>query len=562
MSNARNKRPNFLVIVADDLGFSDIGAFGGEIATPNLDALALAGLRLTNFHTAPTCSPTRSMLLTGTDHHIAGIGSMAEVLTPEMIGRPGYEGYLNDRVAALPDLLREAGYQTLMAGKWHLGLTPELSPHARGFERSFALLPGAANHYGYEPPADPATPGLLKATPALYIEDDTFVSELPKDFYSSDAYADKLIQYLDERDRDRPFFAYLPFAAPHWPLQAPKEVVDRYRGRYDAGPEVLRLERLERLQRLGLVAPDVVAHPMQAVTKEWEQLTPEQRQVSARAMEVYAAMVENMDANIGRIVAWLREHGEFDDTVILFLSDNGAEGALLEAFPTFGPDLLGYLDTHYDNSLDNIGRANSYVWYGPRWAQAATAPSRLYKGFTTQGGIRVVALLHYPGFARNAQISSAFTTVMDITPTLLELAGVDHPGTSWRGRAVAPVRGSSWVDFLTGRADQVHDDQAVTGWELFGARALRQGDWKAVYIPAPVGPATWQLYDLGTDPGEVRDLAEQHPAKLAEMIAHWRDYAEETGVLVTEGGGYPLAASEAVAAPAVEGSPSRRPAVR
>jgi arylsulfatase len=203
------------------------------------------------------------------------------------------------------------------------------------------------------------------------------VPELPKNFYSSDACADELIQYLDERDLDRPFLAYLPFAAPHWPLQAPKAVVDRYRGRYDAGPEILRQERLERLQRLGLIAADVEAHPVQAVTAEWEQLTPEQRQVSARAMEVYAAMVETMDANIGRVIAWLREHRELDDTVILFMSDNGAEGALLEAFPTFGPDLLGYLDTHYDNSLDNIGRANSSVWYGPRWAQAATAPSRL-----------------------------------------------------------------------------------------------------------------------------------------------------------------------------------------
>ena len=170
------QRPNFLVILADDMGFSDLGAFGGEISTPHLDALALGGLRLTDFHTAPTCSPTRSMLLTGTDHHIAGIGTMAEALTPELIGKPGYEGYLNDKVVALPELLREAGYQTLMSGKWHLGLTAELAPHARGFERSFSLLPGAANHYGFEPTYDDSTPGLLKSTPALYIEDKSKLS--------------------------------------------------------------------------------------------------------------------------------------------------------------------------------------------------------------------------------------------------------------------------------------------------------------------------------------------------------------------------------------------------
>ena len=241
-----SKRPNFLVIVADDLGFSDIGAFGGEIATPNLDALAIAGLRLTDFHTASTCSPTRSMLLTGTDHHIAGIGTMAEALTPELEGKPGYEGHLNERVVALP--LREAGYQTLMAGKWHLGLKPEQTPHARGFERSFALLPGAANHYGFEPPYDESTPRILKGTPALYVEDERYLDTLPEGFYSSDAFGDKLLQYLKERDQSRPFFAYLPFSAPHWPLQAPREIVKKYRGRYDAGPEALRQERLARLR--------------------------------------------------------------------------------------------------------------------------------------------------------------------------------------------------------------------------------------------------------------------------------------------------------------------------
>ncbi|MDF9900700.1 UNVERIFIED_ORG: arylsulfatase A-like enzyme [Pseudomonas reinekei] len=355
------QRPNFLVILADDLGFSDLGAFGGEINTPNLDALANNGLRLTDFHTAPTCSPTRSMLLTGTDHHIAGIGTMAEALTPDLIGKPGYEGHLNDRVVALPELLREAGYQTLMSGKWHLGLTAERAPHARGFERSFSLLPGAANHYGFEPTYDETTPRLLKSTPALYIEDDQFIDELPRDFYSSDAFGDKLLQYLKERDQTRPFFAYLPFSAPHWPLQAPAEVVKKYRGRYDAGPEVLRLERLEKLKKLGLIEADVEPHPLIQLSAQWDALSDEQRQISARAMEVYAAMVERMDWNIGRVVDYLRQQGQLDNTFILFMSDNGAEGALLEAFPKFGPQLLTYLNQHYDNSLDNIGRANSYV---------------------------------------------------------------------------------------------------------------------------------------------------------------------------------------------------------
>jgi arylsulfatase A-like enzyme len=387
------KRPNFLVIVADDLGFSDLGAFGGEISTPNLDALALAGVRLTDFHTASACSPTRAMLLSGTDHHVAGIGTMAEALTPELAGKPGYEGYLNQRVAALPELLHDAGYFTAMAGKWHLGLTLDRAPWTRGFEQSFALLPGAANHYGFEPVGEyDEQPRLMRSTRSLYVEDASFVEDLPEDFYSSDTFTDKLLQYLDERPDDgRPFFAYLPFSAPHWPLQAPAEVVERYRGRYDAGPDALREQRLARQQALGLLDPSVAAHPVVAPTAEWAALDDEARAFSARTMEVYAAMVERLDWNVGRVIEHLKATGEFDNTFVLFLSDNGAEGALLEALPIFGPDLQRFIRDYYDNSLGNVGRGNSYVWYGPRWAQAATAPSRLYKAFTTEGGIRVSA---------------------------------------------------------------------------------------------------------------------------------------------------------------------------
>lgn len=365
-------RPNFLLIVADDLGFSDLGAFGGEIHTPYLDELAKQGVRFTSFHTAPTCSPTRSMLLTGTDNHIAGLGTMAEAQTPAQAGHPGYEGYLNDRVAALPELLRDGGYRTLMSGKWHLGLTPETSPHARGFERSFALLPGAANHYGFEAPIpEEQVPGLLKKTRGLYSEDGQDTT-IPDDFYSSDGFTDKLLEFLDEGDDGRPFFAYLPFSAPHWPLQAPAEIVEKYRGRYDAGPDALRQERLTRLRELGLIEGDVTPHPVVPLTAEWEALTDEERVRSARTMEVYAAMVDRMDWNVGRVLEKLEAKGVLDNTVILFLSDNGAEGAQLEALPVFGPDLNQVIADYYDNSLENIGRGNSYVWYGPRWAQAGT----------------------------------------------------------------------------------------------------------------------------------------------------------------------------------------------
>ncbi|WP_090423286.1 arylsulfatase [Mycobacterium europaeum] len=522
------KRPNFLVIVADDLGFSDIGAFGGEIETPNLDRLAHAGVRFTDFHSAPACSPTRAMLLTGTDHHVAGIGTMLEVAGPGFRGAPGYEGYLNDRVVALPELLRDAGYLTLMSGKWHLGATIETSPWARGFERSFALLPAGASHFGG------GGARSFSPVPTLYTEDDQFVT-VGDDFYSSDSYTDKLLQYLRERapGDDRPFFAYLPFQAPHWPLQAPDESIAKYRGRYDAGPDALREERLAALKRLGLCPPDVEAHPVVADgAVEWAAMTDDQRAVSARSMEVYAAMVDRMDWNVGRVLDYLSQTGELDDTVVIFLSDNGAEGAIVEAMPLVGPRIAEQIEKHCDNSVDNLGRPSSFIWYGPRWAQAATAPSRLHKAFTTEGGIRVVGFITWPGFDRQAQIGTAFSTVMDIAPTVLELAGAAHPGAVYRGREVAPIRGRSLVGYLSGAAETVHGADTGTGWELFGRRAIRQGDWKALHLPAPHGPGSWQLYDLASDPGEIHDLADSHPDKLAELLTLWDRYVEENGVIL------------------------------
>jgi arylsulfatase A-like enzyme len=519
-------RPNFLVIVADDLGFSDIGAFGSEISTPNLDRLAYAGIRLTDFHSAPACSPTRSMLLTGTDHHIAGIGTMLEVTPPGFQGPPGYEGYLNDRVVALPELLRDAGYLTLMAGKWHLGNTIDRAPWARGFDRSFALLPAGASHYAN-------VPGDFLSAMSRYTEDDQFVT-VDDDFYSSDFYADTLLRYFRERtDDDQPFFAYLPFQAPHWPLQAPAETIAKYRGRYDDGPDALRETRLAALKRLGLCPPDVVAHPVVADGEpEWSDLTAEEQALSARTMEVYAAMVDRMDYNIGKVVDYLTETGELDNTVVIFLSDNGAEGAIVEAMPILGGLIAAEIEKHWDNSLDNAGAANSFIWYGPRWAQAATAPSRLHKAFTTEGGIRVVGLVSWPGFDRRQQIGTAFSTVMDIAPTVLELAGITHPGTEYRGREVAPIRGRSLLPYLSGDAESVHDEATATGWELFGRRAIRQGDWKAIHLPEPYGPGAWQLYDLSADPGEIDDLAASHPDKLAELLVLWDRYVEDTGVLL------------------------------
>ncbi|KAJ3782438.1 alkaline-phosphatase-like protein [Lentinula aff. detonsa] len=550
MSSSNKRRPNFLLIVADDLGFSDVGCFGSEIRTPNLDKLASSGIRMTDFHTAAACSPTRAMLLSGTDNHIAGVGVMSEQKEHDLArwDVPGHEGYLNLRVAALPEVLQDNGYHTLLSGKWHLGLKPAYIPDKRGFDRSFALLPGCSNHYGWEPQFGEGMIKHFERIPPLYTEDGNLVdlkantNNDPKGFYSSDFYVENLVKYLSERPTDKPFFAFLPFAAPHWPLQVNKAYRDRYKGVYDDGPETLRLRRLARLKELGLIAQDVIPHDVVAPPEtEWSAFTDQERKLSARAMETFAGMVEKMDENIGKILNYLEEIGEADNTFIIFQSDNGAEGASYEARPTMGDSVLDVVNRFYDNSLENIGEYNSFVWYGPRWAQAATAPSRLYKMYSTEGGIKVPMIINYPPWTkeRGGEVVNAFATVMDIMPTILDLAGVQHPGKTFRGREVEEMRGKSWVKFFenknhiedTTTAIHLEDDPAV-GWELFGRAALRKGNWKIVYMtPWSYGKGDWELFNLSKDPGETKDLSGEEPQKLKELLELWEIYVKKNGVV-------------------------------
>ncbi|KAF9879041.1 Arylsulfatase [Colletotrichum karsti] len=543
MSSIPKKKPNFLVVVADDLGYSDIGPFGGETKTPNLDRLAKDGVRLTNFHTASACSPTRSMLLSGTDNHLAGLGQLVEHMADraKYDGKPGYEGYLNFRVAALSEILQDAGYFTLMSGKWHLGLTKETSPHARGFDKSFVFLSGCGNHFNYEPQLSDPSHGIF--TPMnggkFWMRDSEFLdrtADLPENFYSTTSFTDDLITTLSGRtdaEAEKPFLAYLAFTAPHWPLQAPRETIEKYKGLYDDGPDALRTKRLKRMVDLGIIKEGVEPAPM--ISQNWEKMTPAEKAESARKMEVFAAMMELIDENIGRIVDYLEAAGELDNTFILFMSDNGAEGAMLEALPMMGSvgSVNAIIDKYYNNSIDNIGMGDSFVWYGSEWACASMAPSRGFKTWITEGGIRCPCLIRYPplGAAAAGSHTDSFATVMDVLPTILELAGVPSPGTEFRGREVLPVRGESWVPHLTAKSAGFHDEEHhITGWELFGLRAIRQGPWKALYMTAPRGKDRWELYNLDKDPGEIHDLADSEPEILQKLVEHWEVYYAETGM--------------------------------
>jgi arylsulfatase len=531
-THAADSKPNLLLIVADDMGYSDVGCFGGEIRTPNIDALASRGMRGTNFYVAPSCSPTRSMMLSGTDSHIAGIGNMSEWTGAEQKGKPGYEGHLNDRVVTLATLLRDSGYRTCMAGKWHLGEKPDQWPAARGFERDLSLLQGAGSHW-------PDMMGLLPSEPKVtYTRNGKLLEELPADYYSSKNLTSFIIDGIKESTQDgKPFFAYLAYQAPHGPLAIPEDWKNKYKGRYDKGYDAIRKERLERQKELGIIGKDVVGFPRLPTIPAWDALTEEQRKLAARKMEVYAAMIEYMDDQIGRLTAHLKQAGHLDNTLIVFISDNGAAGEDMgELITKLAPAAQGWFTKTYDNSLENIGRPGSCSEYGPAWAQVSSVPLRMFKGVEADGGIRAPLIVSGPGVKHKGDITSSVLHVMDILPTFLETAGVKHPAGE-AGAKVAPPQGRSMWPLLAGQEKSTRSDADWIGGELFGNRSIRQGDWKILYLlPAAGGKGDWELLNLKDDPAEMNDLSAKHPDKREAMIKLWEQYVKDNGLIMSNAG--------------------------
>jgi arylsulfatase len=518
---AAESQPNILLIVVDDMGYSDVAPFGGEIQTPNISALAQSGMLFTDFHTAPTCSPTRSMLMSGTDNHLAGMGSMGETLTSNQVGQPGYEGHLNDRVVSIATLLRDSGYYTAMAGKWHLGEEPEHDPSQRGFQNVYTMLNGGASHF------DDEWMMYANYTP-IYRENGVRV-HVPKGFYSSEFYASKLIEYLDQRPADRPFFGYLSFTAPHDPMHAPDDWIDKYKGTYDVGYDAIRESRLLRLKELGYVSPEAELSPRLPAIPPWDQLPDDQKKIEARAMEVYAAMIANIDFQLGRLFNYLRETDQWNNTLVIFFSDNGANGLRMHQYPQTDK---AWVDRNSDNRFENLGRQYSRLAAGPAWAQVSMTPYRLFKTTLAEGGIRSPLIISGPGVARPSSTNDAFAHVMDIAATILDAAGISHPGTSYKGRDIESIRGQSMMDVLSGEKNFVHENDTAASWEMFGMRAVRQGDYKLLWLVAPFGPDHWQLFNLANDPGETTDLSSTMPDHRTNMIEVWNRYARETGVIL------------------------------
>ncbi|OUU79139.1 MAG: hypothetical protein CBC38_05185 [Gammaproteobacteria bacterium TMED78] len=529
-SNNLDRRPNFLIIVADDLGYTDISPFGGEINTPNLEDLAANSIKLTNFHVAPTCAPTRSMLLSGTDNHIAGVGSMFNSnMYTGIENKIGYENHLHERVLPISKLLLDHGYHTYMSGKWHLGTQNNGSlPSDRGFEKSFVLVSGAGDHHE-----------LIAAQYAengIPLEDD-----ITEGFFSTDYHTNKIIDYIDSNYQDgKPFFAYAAYTAPHWPLQAPNDSIDKYSGRYNEGYDVLRNERMVKAFELGVIPRIVGDDDFYQIGRKWNSLSMEEKNRSARKMEIYAAMVDNLDQNIGRLVDYLDNINELDNTIIIFMSDNGAEGDDVELNPRHRRMRITSNPLN-NNSFENYGRKNSFISYGISWAQAASAPFSRAKGHMNEGGTRAPAFILHGSGNTEPSIDNQFLRVMDIAPTILSLADIEVPKGKYNGKNIAQIEGRSFASILNNDFTPIYSDKEAISSELHGHRAVRMGKYKLLYekqpgnsywgFPIPESWNKWQLFDLEKDPGETNDISSQYPEIFNSLIDEWDNYASTHAVI-------------------------------
>jgi len=505
--------PNVVVILIDDAALMDLGVYGGEARTPNIDALAARGAMFTQYRTSPLCAPTRAMLLTGLDNHLTGVATIPEVLPKEQQGQPGYTMALEPGVLTLADRLRAAGYRTLMSGKWHLGETADEMPQNHGFDRSFSLAASGADNW-----ADKSYMPYYRDAPWW---EDGEEAALPDEFYSSEFIVDKMISYLDETDSSAPFFAYLPFQAIHIPVQAPAEFIANYDGVYDAGWHALRQARYERAQDLGLITVGAPLAPMPDGSRDWDSLSSKDQTLYTAMMEVNAGMLEAMDFHVGRFVDHLRATGQYENSIFVITSDNGPEynRGDNDWRLSVWQSLNGY-----NIDADRAGLEGSWGFIGPEWAAAAASPGALFKFYATEGGIRVPLIIAGPG-VQPAKIDAP-AMVSDITPTLLD----------WTNAPPAPrdarqITGRSLLPVLRGTAGSVYEPEDIRAIEVSGNTALYKGDYKITRSMPPVGDAQWQLFNMRADPGETQDLSEAEPEILAELIAAYDSYAARVGVL-------------------------------
>ena len=503
-SDPGRSRPNIVVVLADDMGFSDLGCYGSEISTPNIDRLAARGLRFTHFYNAGRCCPSRASLLTGLYPHEAGVGHMvADRKTPS------YQGYLNDRCVTLAEALRPQGYQTLMVGKWHVGNERPHWPVDRGFDRSVALI-GSGRHYFMLPPG------------RILARDERPMTPPAKDFYLTDFFTTSAVDLLDQAGRQqKPFLLYMAYTAPHWPLHAKPEDVARYRDSYKEGWDVLRERRHRRMIQEGIVDAGWPLSPRDPRVPAWQDCAA--KEWEAQRMAVYAAQIEGLDRGVGRIVAKLQDLGRLENTLILFLSDNGGCSEDITGQDRWQEDDIpkktadGRPIRIGNNPSIVPGPPDTFASYGIEWANVSNTPFRLFKSWAHEGGISTPLIAHWPAVIRNPGLVHAPGHLIDLMPTCLELAGAEP-------RAALPLEGKSLVPLLKGSAAP---ESRVLFWEHEGNRAVREGRWKLVAL----NKEPWELYDLEADRSEQKNRAKDEPQRVREMIARYDAWAQRCGVL-------------------------------
>ena len=501
--------PNIILIMADDMGYSDLGCFGSEIHTPNLDSLADSGLRLTQFYNASRCCPTRASLLTGLYQHQAGIGDMVGDY-----GIPAYQGYLNNQCMTMAEVLKTAGYDTYMSGKWHVGTSPEHWPRKRGFDRYFGLITGASNYYNLNPYRVNGPPSIMALDDSRYYPPDT-------GYYMTDAFGDYACRFLEEHKESRnPFFLYLPFTSPHWPLHAYKEDIDKYLGTYMIGWDSLRAQRYISMKEMGIIKGNWDLSPRNDVVPSWDSVSAEDKKMWDRRMAVYAAMIDRMDQNIGRVFTTLRKENLDHNTLIVFIADNGG---CHERVKNVG---------NYIHTTGITGDPDSFDSYQYNWANASNTPFRMFKHWVNEGGISSPFIAWYPGFIDKGVLNTKNPAhIIDLMPTFIELSGAEYP-REYKGNPVKPLPGESIVPLLQGKP---MNDRTLF-WEHEGNQALRQGNWKIISTfdrkERTSGP--WELYNLDNDRSELNNLSEKYPDVIKLMVSEYDSLMTDFDVLPFE----------------------------
>jgi len=506
-------QPNIVLIVIDDAGFTDLGAYGSEINTPNIDDLAAAGVIFSNFHAGPTCAPSRAMLMTGVPSHRAGVATLDHLRPPEQASYPAYQGELASDVPTLAEHLASAGYANYITGKWHLGHSPQSLPSARGFDRTFILDASGADNWSQ------------RTYLPQYAQADWFADgqrgTLPDDFYSSEFLVDKMIEFIDQTEPGQPFFSYIGFQAIHIPVQAPREYIERYNGVYDAGWEVQRELRHAAAIARGLIPAQAELGPVPEVLRKWDDLSSRERERSIRSMQINAGMLEAMDHHLGRLIDHLKQTDVYDNSVFLVLSDNGPE----YNNPTANAGFRLWLQLEgYSQDIETLGERGSYASIGPEWAIAAGAGGSLFKFHASEGGTRVPLIMSGPGIPKSG-VLHPFSFITDLTPTILDLTGSSALSTG------PQFTGRSLVDVLQGRAQRVYGPDDPVALEASGQSAVFKGDLKLMRNLDQYGDGVWRLHNIVLDPGETRDLTAEQPAMVAAMLQDYEDFSAQYGVL-------------------------------